>query len=180
MRFTQVLAISLALTLPFSGAAIAVSKDASNRAAATTETIFTEAERRIICEYFNSPACQNEKRAGERADGEGGGKGHKSAGKKDKGHKLAGGPNGNDKRAMLPPGLAKRDTLPPGLAMQLEKNGTLPPGLAKRDLPDDLESKLPRRQGDLSRVIVGDDIVLIRRGTQAILDILEGVAARGN
>lgn len=78
----------------------------------------------------------------------------------------------------LPPGLAKKDSLPPGLAKQLEKNGTLPPGLAKRDLPYDLQRKLPNRKSIFERIIVGDDILLIERGTEIILDILRGAARR--
>ncbi|MGC2854809.1 hypothetical protein ACM64Y_04985 [Novispirillum sp. DQ9] len=75
----------------------------------------------------------------------------------------------------LPPGLAKRDTLPPGLEKQLERNGRLPPGLEGRALPDDLERRLPRRDGT-RRVVVGDDVVLIEEGTRVILDILRGAA----
>lgn len=76
----------------------------------------------------------------------------------------------------LPPGLAKKKSLPPGLAKQLERKGTLPPGLAKRDLPYDLERKLPHRKSIFERIIVGDDILLIERGTRIIMDILRGAA----
>lgn len=75
----------------------------------------------------------------------------------------------------LPPGLAKKDRLPPGLEKQLERNGTLPPGLAKRDLPDDLESRLPRRDDRYERVIVDNDVVLLERTTRRILDIIRDV-----
>jgi hypothetical protein len=57
----------------------------------------------------------------------------------------------------------------------LQRNGKLPPGLEKRGLPDELKRALPARQSDLERVIVGNDVVLIRRGTELILDILEDV-----
>ncbi len=76
----------------------------------------------------------------------------------------------------LPPGLAKKKQLPPGLAKQVEKNGILPPGLAKRDLPNDLRSRLPDRKSIFERIIVGDDVLLIEKGTEIILDILRGAA----
>ncbi len=85
-----------------------------------------------------------------------------------------------DKKAKkgLPPGLAKKKELPPGLAKQLEKKGTLPPGLAKRNLPRDLESKLPGRKSIFERIIVDEDILLIEKGTEIILDILRGAARK--
>lgn len=79
--------------------------------------------------------------------------------------------------ASLPPGLAKRDRLPPGLAKQVERNGTLPPGLHARALPDPLRNRLPRRAEEIDRVVVGNDVLLIERGTRLILDILENVVA---
>ncbi|GLQ07757.1 hypothetical protein [Sneathiella chinensis] len=75
----------------------------------------------------------------------------------------------------LPPGLAKKDTLPPGLAKQLARNGTLPPGLAKRDLPRDLYYRLPHRDGLYERVIVGNDVVLLKRGANLIYDIIKDI-----
>jgi len=65
--------------------------------------------------------------------------------------------------------------LPPGVAMKLERGGTLPPGIAKRDLPDNLISRLPARTDGAQRQIVGDDVVLIERGTEIILDIIRDV-----
>jgi len=65
--------------------------------------------------------------------------------------------------------------LPPGLAKQLEKNGSLPPGLAKRNLPKDLESRLPKLKKGTHRVIIGNDVVLIEKGTEIILDILKDI-----
>ena len=86
------------------------------------------------------------------------------------------GSKGSKNKKGLPPGLAKKKELPPGLAKQLEKNGTLPPGLSKRDLPRDLRSKLPSRKSIFERIIVGDDVLLIEKGTEIILDILRGAA----
>ncbi|WP_404426613.1 hypothetical protein [Thalassospira australica] len=64
--------------------------------------------------------------------------------------------------------------LPPGIAMKLERGGTLPPGIAKRDLPVDLQSRLPYRS-DAIRQIVGNDVVLIEKGTDIILDVIRDV-----
>ena len=65
--------------------------------------------------------------------------------------------------------------LPPGIAMKLERGGTLPPGIAKRDLPDNLISRLPTRTDGALRQIVGDDVVLIEKGTEIILDVIRDV-----
>ena len=72
----------------------------------------------------------------------------------------------------LPPGLAKKDRLPPGLEKHLEKSGRLPPGLEKRLLPDELSSRLPRRDNNTIRRIVGDDVVLLDAATDLVLDII--------
>ena len=75
-----------------------------------------------------------------------------------------------------PPGLAKKGTLPPGLAMQLERNGHLPPGLEYRDLPDDLLVQLPHLDPHYRYIIVDNRVLLIRRATNLILDVLEVAA----
>jgi len=77
-----------------------------------------------------------------------------------------------NKNKGLPPGLAKRGELPPGLAKQLARNGHLPPGLEKRDLPSDLLSKLPPIQPDYRYVAVDNKVMLVRRATNVILDVL--------
>ncbi len=74
----------------------------------------------------------------------------------------------------LPPGLAKRDRLPPGLQKQLDRNGRLPLGLDRRALPADLENRLPERT-DTTRVIVDNDVVLIQKGTDLVLDVIRDV-----
>ncbi len=81
-----------------------------------------------------------------------------------------------NKHKGLPPGLAKRGTLPPGLAMQLQRNGQLPPGLEYRDLPDDLLTRLPRLDPAYRYVIIDDKVMLVKRATNLILDILEVAA----
>ena len=55
-------------------------------------------------------------------------------------------------------------------------NKGLPPGIAKRDLPDNLISRLPARTDGALRQIVGDDVVLIEKGTEIILDVIRDVA----
>jgi hypothetical protein len=82
-----------------------------------------------------------------------------------------------DNRDGLPPGLAKRESLPPGLQKQLRRNGTLPPGLQKKlvVLPVSLESRLSKLPGDLVRVVMGRDLVLMDRRNDTILDLLPDV-----
>ncbi|MEQ9129015.1 MAG: hypothetical protein RIF31_12190 [Thalassospira sp.] len=109
--------------------------------------IFSDEERRIIKEVLDVADVIT----GNDDSGNNGGKGDK--GGKGKGNK----------------------GLPPGIAMKLERGGSLPPGIAKRDLPSDLQSRLPGRTDNAIRQIVGDDVVLIERGTDIILDILRGV-----
>lgn len=82
--------------------------------------------------------------------------------------------NNQEKRGKANKGKGNK-ALPPGIAMKLERGGTLPPGIAKRDLPDDLISKLPARTDGTMRQIVGDDVVLIEKGTEVILDVIRDV-----
>ncbi len=123
------------------------------------DIVFTEIERRLMCDYFKVMSCGTKSLLG---DGK---------------QKHKGDVGSGDKTAMLPPGLAKRNELPPGLERQYQRNGKLPPGLQKRQLPDDLARALPRRSHDFERVIVGNDVLLISIATGVVLDILEGVAA---
>ena len=123
------------------------------------DAVFTEIERRVMCDYFKVASCGSKNLLSD------GGKKHK------------GGIGSKDKTAMLPPGLAQKGELPPGLERQYQRNGKLPPGLQKRQLPDDLARALPRRHGDYDRVIVDGDVLLIQIATGVILDIMEGVAA---
>jgi hypothetical protein len=87
-----------------------------------------------------------------------------------------------DNRNGLPPRLAKRESLPPGLQKQLRRNGTLPPGLQKKlvVLPVSLESRLSKLPGDLVRVVLGRDLVLMDRRSDTILDLLPGVLYGAN
>ena len=69
------------------------------------------------------------------------------------------------------------DTLPPGIAKNLRRGKPLPPGIAKKNLPNDLESRLPIRDG-LRRQILGNDIALIDEENNLIVDIIQGVLNR--
>ncbi len=117
------------------------------------QRLFSETEKAVIGEYF-SPKVSDKKGKGKSKKARKGGKGKKHKG--------------------LPQGLAKKDQLPHGLAKQLEKNGRLPPGLAKRDLPDDLLKRLPICGKKGKCVIAGDDVLLVEKGTELILDIIRG------
>ena len=120
--------------------------------------VFSDLEKRIIREVLSETGIVDDDEDDDAGgDDEARGKG---AGKKGKGG--------------LPPGLAKRESLPPGLQKQLDRNGRLPPGLAKRALPEDLEGQLPERS-ITERLIVGDDVVLIEKGTDIILDVIRDV-----
>jgi hypothetical protein len=111
------------------------------------QIVFSEIERELIRDYFGDFEYEGK-------------------GKKNKAGKGRGG---------LPPGLAKREQLPPGLQKQIVRNGTLPPGLATYDLPNDLLVELPPPGKGTRRVIVGNDVILIREGTRLILDVLKDV-----
>lgn len=125
------------------------------------DIVFEEIEKRAIEEYYRQFPDRAPKNNDENQDD--------AQGKKDKKDK---GAKGKGRGAGLPPGLAKRDQLPPGLA---KRGNQLPPGLMKGDLPPELENKLPKLPDDVERVTVDDDVLLIQRGTNLILDVLEGV-----
>ncbi len=112
------------------------------------DIIIGEIERRILRDYYQRHYDDWQRESG---------------GKKNKKNK-----NGNG----LPPGLAKRGELPPGLAKQLVRNGQLPPGLQKRDLPPDLLSQLPPLDPAYRYIVADDKVMLVRRATNVIMDIL--------
>ena len=115
--------------------------------------VFTPEERRVITQYYAKDMLDQAWEAE--------GKGHGKKGKKG-----------------LPPGLAKKGKLPPGLQKQLQRNGTLPPGLEKKmePLPEQLDVRLRRLPPEYERVVVGQDVVILDRTTQKILDIIRDVA----
>lgn len=121
--------------------------------------VFKEIEKRLIEDYFDAPPVTN---TGD-GDVDKGGKEHKHK-KKDK--------NGEGRGRGLPPGLAKQAQLPPGLA---KRGNHLPHGLMKADLPPELEQQLPPLPANVERVVVDGDVLLIQKGTDLILDVLQGV-----
>ncbi|MEX0695178.1 MAG: hypothetical protein WD075_12090 [Rhodospirillales bacterium] len=124
------------------------------------DIVFKEAEKRIIEEFYDKVPGAG--KAGEDDDKDG----KHGKDKKDKSAKGKGRGDG------LPPGLAKRDQLPPGLA---RRGNQLPSGLMKGDLPPELDKQLPALPANVERVIVDSDILLVQKGTDLILDVLEGV-----
>jgi len=124
---------------------------------APVEAEFSEAEKRIIADYF--------RREGRRGLDE------ESRNRAQDGRRRP----GQESQQNLPPGLANRDALPPGI----DKRGSLPPGLARRNLPSGLASQLPPAASGTERVIIGDDVLLVRRGSNVVLDILRGAVAGG-
>jgi hypothetical protein len=121
------------------------------------DIIIGEVERRIMRDYYQRHLEEWE---------------HEQGGGKDKNKKNKGNGNGNGNGKNFPPGLAKRGELPPGLAKQLVRNGHLPPGLEGRDLPPDLLSRLPRLDPAYRYMVADDKVMLVRRATNTIMDIL--------
>ena len=157
MRYL-VLLTALALAVPAHAQSTPPSQSGSGSVGRDiADIVFKEFEKRAIEEFYRPEEEKEDEREGK-----------KDKGKKDKGAK------GNGRGNGLPPGLAKRDQLPPGLA---KRGNRLPPGLMKSDLPPELESKLPDRPENVERVVVDDDVLLVQKGTDLILDVLEGVLA---
>ena len=77
-------------------------------------------------------------------------------------------------RGGYPEGFQKPKPIPPGIQKKLARGGTLPPGIAKTRMPDGLQSRLPRRDGQ-EIIFIDDDAYLIQRSTEVILDVLENV-----
>ncbi len=149
-------------------AAIAVWTLPANPAATASRTndvvkiLFDEAEKRLINDYFD-------RALGRKIDDDDDGPKSKGKGKKKHKNKSKGKSKG------IPPGLAGRKELPPGIQKQIAQGKRLPSGTETYSLPEDLRHRLPSIPSDVDRRVVGDDIVLIQRGTNLVLDILEGV-----
>lgn len=132
------------------------------------KVVFEEAERRVIKEYYDRvPGAKASDEQGEEKD-------KSTSAKKDKGKSKDKSAKGKGRGNGLPPGLAKRDQLPPGLA---KRGNRLPPGLMKSDLPADLEETLPELPDNVERVVIDTDILLVQKGTDLILDVMEGILA---
>ena len=149
-RLLLFFAVCLVLLVPSSGA-IAGEPALLAQGNTATGKVFSDLERRVIREVLGVADVKDTE-----VD-------TVKSGKKAKGSKGA------------PPGLAKRDRLPPGLERQLQRNGRLPPGLEKRTFPAHLRAQLPSPLQGTERVIVGNDVVLIERATNVILDIMQDV-----
>ncbi len=168
---TKIFSIALAgLILVGSGAALAqvpdrravpVRENPSGAAAtprpAPVEVEFSDAEKRIIADYFRKEGRSS-------LDEE-------SANRSKDGRRRP----GQESLKNLPVGLGNRDVLPPGI----DRRGSLPAGLARRNLPSGLVSQLPPAPSGTERVIIGDDVLLVRRSNNVILDILRGAVAGG-
>jgi hypothetical protein len=158
MRLVRIIIAVVMLSGLLVAASPEITKAASDQVIA--DVVFKEVERRVIGDYFD----RNYRR--QSADD-----GHKTGKKKkdkDK-HKSKGKSKG------IPPGLQGRKDLPPGIRKQIARGQRVPDGVNIYRLPSDLVSRLPRRSKDVERRVVGDDIVLIERGTNLVLDILENV-----
>ena len=68
--------------------------------------------------------------------------------------------------------------MPKGVSKKLKRGGDLPPGIKKTRLPAKLENKLPKRPKNEEYALVDDDILLIDKKTNIILDILEDAGRR--
>ena len=162
LNILAILALALTVLLPAVHPAAAQTSGVTS-ADDRVGQIFSDLGKRIIREVLAETGLTDDEddESGE-DDGD-----RRKAGKTGKGAGK-GGRNG------LPPGLAKRDSLPPGLQKLLDRNGRLPPGLDRRALPEDLEKRLPART-DTERVIVDNDVVLIEKGTDLVLDVIRDV-----
>lgn len=71
----------------------------------------------------------------------------------------------------------KGKSLPPGIAKNLERGKPLPPGIAKTRAPGALTSKIKVPDGyELTEV--GLDVVLVKAGTDIIVEVLKDVLAK--
>ncbi len=67
--------------------------------------------------------------------------------------------------------------MPKGMTNKLKRGGALPPGIKKTRLPTKLASKLPKRPKNQEYALIDDDIVLIDKKTEIIIDLLQDAAA---
>ena len=164
MRTTLFVCLALAAVFLLSASPFATAQSTGmTREDSRVGQIFSDLEKRVIREVLAETGIvdtdEKDDAAADRDEADKN-KAGKGAGKKPKGG--------------LPPGLAKRDRLPPGLQKQLDRNGRLPPGLQRRALPTDLENRLPARS-DTERVIVDNDVVLIEKRADLVLDVIRDV-----
>lgn len=136
------------------------------------KAVFSEVERRVIREVMGRVGLPKEETSEAEIEDDqtvDTGKGSKEKKHKQKGKSKKDKAKGKNKG--MPPGLAKKDNLPKGLA----KRDTLPPGLAQRELPQEVTSQLPPPAAGTERVIVDNDVILVEKGTQIVLDVIKDV-----
>jgi hypothetical protein len=154
-RPLAVLAATLFLLAPITGAVVADEPVQLAQSDKGIEKVFNDLERRVIREVLGAAGVQDiepeQGRGGKKAKGSKGG----------------------------PPGLSRRGSLPPGLQRQLERNGRLPPGLEKKQFPAELRGRLPSPLQGTERVIIGNDAVLVDIATNVILDVIRDVVGNG-
>lgn len=151
MMRVLMLVFTLAL-IGLAGAAVAAPKGYGVYTAQTAGLVFSAIEKRLIRDAQNWRSGSYESRKA----------------RKSKRRKLK---FGRDRvRAR-----GRSGALPPGLEKQLKRNGKLPPGLRGRDLPPGLKSRLPPPSRGTKRVILGNDVVLVEKATNVVLDILRDV-----
>jgi len=123
--------------------------------------IFTEIERQVIRDVMQRVGISSDKTEDNDEHSS------KKSKKKNKG-------KGKGKNKGMPPGLAKKTKLPHGLT----KRDTLPHGLQKRNLPTEITRKLPPPPHGTERVIVDNNILLLEKGTDIVLDIIRDVITK--
>ena len=122
------------------------------------KAVFSEVERKLILDYYNSKYG-----SGERSERYDEGRADSTRGKKHKKkYKAKGKPGG----------------LPPGIAKKLERGGELPPGIAKKQLPTDLANRLPPVRAGFERAEIDGEVVLIEIASQQIADVLKRSAKK--
>lgn len=180
MRFFLLLGACLVFTQPV------LAQQPGEQVLEAGKAVFSEMERRVIREVLNRTGLPDVTQTKEDKNDDRDRYSHKGRdrdrdeddddrqGKKDKGDKHKDKDKAKGKDKGLPPGLAKKKELPPGLA----KRSTLPPGLQKEALPQELEDRLPPPPAGTERVIVDSSVILVEKGTEIILDVIENVLTK--
>lgn len=78
----------------------------------------------------------------------------------------------------LPPGLAKKGKIPPGIAKQIAEGKRIPYGTVVYRDPDLLLNRLGQPHPGTYRAIIGNDYVLLERGTDIVIDVIRDVVGR--
>lgn len=102
-------------------------------------------------------------------------RGKKKGRKKGKGHKKNKNKYADHDRRYMSEKVKKRKGLPPGIMKQIREGKRIPDEVSRYPLPDYLRTRLPVPPRGTRRVLVNNDILLIRTGTNLVLDIIENV-----